>query len=127
MTPEERAQQALDKWVRDMNEVAMSSNDPAYLERLKRNYTESRFVADAMLAVAAQAIRDAKAEAYEEAIRATCPDCRNGVPVKSVFCTPPVSERAYEVQHNHEDGRWTECAAASVHILFASLVETVPS
>jgi ribonuclease HII len=73
----------------------------------------------------AQAIREARIEACGEAIRATCLDCRNGVPVTTLFCAPPVSERAYETRHKHADGHWTECAAASIHILFASLVEEV--
>ena len=66
---EKAARQALDNWHREVNTVAMASLDPEYRAQLKKNWTDSRVVADCMVEEFAKAAQTLVARAYEEGAR----------------------------------------------------------
>jgi hypothetical protein len=74
---------------------------------------------DLVQILVAQAIREAKIEAYEEAMKADCIDCQRGLPVEL---------RAGLYYHLHpEVNDESLCEVSGARGLRDSLVETVPS
>jgi hypothetical protein len=96
MTPEERAEQV------HLDSICRDDFGQDELDEVRRDI--------------AQAIREAKIEAYEEAIKATCPHCANHVHIEK--------DEAGTWFHVETAWGWAECEADQIHRLKDSLAET---